>query len=130
MIHPKVNYLLGNGKHQGILLPITVLLKYYWLKGVTRFLLADTAIDWDWYQKLSWSILATILRKQPTLVSFTFLPEVHKNLCNVPGSPVVSNCGTPTEGLPEYLGFVRKPVMEDGWSYLRDTEDLFKISNV
>ena len=128
MIHPKVNYLLRNGKHQGILLPITVLSQCSWLKRVTRFLIAYAAIDW--YQKQNWSILPTILRKQQTLVSFTFLPKVHKKLSNVPGRPVVSNCGTPAEEVPEYLGFVRKHVMEDGWSYIRDTKDLLKISNI
>ena len=59
-----------------------------------------------------------------------FLPKIHRKLTNVPGRPVVSNCGTSTEEVPEYLGFVPKPVMEDGWSYIRDTEDLVKISNV
>ena len=59
-----------------------------------------------------------------------FLPKIHKKLTNVPGRPVVSNCITPTEEVSEYLGFVRKAIMEDGWSYIRDTEDLLKISNV
>ena len=59
-----------------------------------------------------------------------FLPKIHKKLTNVPGRPIVSNCGTPSEEVPEYLGFVHKPFIEDGWSYIRDTEDLLKISNV
>ena len=59
-----------------------------------------------------------------------FLPKIHKKLTNVPGRPIVSNCGTPNEDVPEYLGFVHKPFIEDGWSYIRDTEDLLKISNV
>ena len=59
-----------------------------------------------------------------------FLPKIHKKLTNVPGRAIVSNCGTPDEEVLEYLDFVRKPVIEDGWSYIRDTEDLLKISNV
>ena len=46
-----------------------------------------------------------------------FLPKIHKKITNLPGRPVVSNCGTPTEY--SHLGFVRKPVIEDGWSYNR-----------
>ena len=59
-----------------------------------------------------------------------FIPKIHKKLTNVPGTAIVSNCGTPDEEVLEYLDFVRKPVIEDGWSYIRDTEDLLKISNV
>ena len=30
------------------------------------------------------------------------LPKIHKRLENVPGRPVISNCGTPTEKVPEF----------------------------
>ena len=68
-----------------------------------------------------------MLRKEPTLESFTFLPKIHNKLTNIPERQVVTNCGTPTKEVPEYLGFVRKHVMVDGWSYIKDTEDLLKI---
>ena len=32
-----------------------------------------------------------------------FLPKIHKRLSNVPGKPVISNCGTPTEKVSEFL---------------------------
>ena len=48
-----------------------------------------------------------------------FLPKIHRKITNVPRRPVVSNCGTPTEEVYEYLGFVRESVIEDGWSYKR-----------
>ena len=37
------------------------------------------------------------------------LPKIHKRLVNVPGRPVVSNCGTPTEKVSEYLEFLLNP---------------------
>ena len=32
-----------------------------------------------------------------------FLPKIHKRLRNLPGRPVISNCGTPTERASEFL---------------------------
>ena len=32
-----------------------------------------------------------------------FLPKIHKQLPNIHGRPVISNCGTPTEKLSEFL---------------------------
>ena len=32
-----------------------------------------------------------------------FLPKIHGRLDNVPGRPVISNCGTPTEKCSEFL---------------------------
>ena len=58
--------------------------------------------------------------------SFTFLPKIHERLANVSGRPVISNCGTPTEKVSEYLDFLLKPVMKYGWSYIKDTGDFFK----
>ena len=64
------------------------------------------------------------IKKGSNFGKLYFLPKIHNKLTNVAGS------GTPTKEVPEYLGFVRKPVMVDGWSYIRDTEDLLKISNI
>ena len=41
-----------------------------------------------------------------------FLPKFHKRLSNIPGRPVVSNCGTPTEKASEFLDYHLKPVMQ------------------
>ena len=70
------------------------------------------------------------IKKGSNFGKLYFLPKIHNKLTNVAGRPAVTNCGTPTKEVPEYLGFVRKPVMVDGWSYIRDTKDLLKISNV
>ena len=37
------------------------------------------------------------------------LPKIHKRLANVPGHPVISNCGTPTKkaSRPSFTAFVK-----------------------
>ena len=50
------------------------------------------------------------------------LPKIHKRLFNVPGRPVISNCGTPTEKASEFLDHHLKPVMRNGLSYIRDSQ--------
>ena len=59
------------------------------------------------------------------------LPKIHKRLYNVPGKPVISNCGTPTEKVSEFLDHHLKPVMQEGESYIKDTGDFInKIKNI
>ena len=36
-------------------------------------------------------------RKATNFGKLYFLPKIHKRLHNVPGRPVISNCGTPTK---------------------------------
>ena len=40
-----------------------------------------------------------------------FLPKIHNRSHNVPGRPVVSNCGTPTEIYSEFLDYHLKPLI-------------------
>ena len=50
------------------------------------------------------------------------LPNIRKRLCNVvPGRPVISNCGTPTERASEFLDYHLKPIMQIGKSYIKDS---------
>ena len=49
------------------------------------------------------------------------LPKIHKRLRNVPGRPVISNCGTSTERVSEFLDRRLKPIMKAEKSYVRDT---------
>ena len=65
-------------------------------------------------------------KKATNLGKLYFLPKIRKRLANVPGRPVISNCGTPTEKVSEYLDFLLNPVMQDGWSYVKDTGDFLK----
>ena len=52
-----------------------------------------------------------------------FLPKIHKQLSNMPGRPVISNCGTPTEKLFEFLDTHLQPIMKKGLSYIKDLGD-------
>ena len=51
------------------------------------------------------------------------LPKIHKRLFNVPGRPVISNCGTPTEKASEFLDSHLKTVMQENWSYIKNSTD-------
>ena len=54
------------------------------------------------------------------------LPKIHKRLYNVPGRPIISNCGTPTEKVSEFLDHHLQPVMKSGKSYVKDTGDFLE----
>ena len=59
------------------------------------------------------------------------LPKIHKRLYDVPGRPVILKCSAPTEKVSEILDHHLKPIMQEGWSYIKDTEDfLKKIQNM
>ena len=60
------------------------------------------------------------------LVKLCFLPKIHKKLFNVPGRPVIFNCGTPTEKSSEFLDYHLKPVMQRSWSYIEDSGDFIE----
>ena len=51
------------------------------------------------------------------------LPKIHKQLSNVPGGPVISNCGTPTEKVSEFLDNHLQPIMKKGLSYIKNSSD-------
>ena len=48
-------------------------------------------------------------KKSTNLGKLYLLPKSHRRLYNIPGRPVISNCGTPTEEPSEFLGFHLKP---------------------
>ena len=59
------------------------------------------------------------------------LLKIHKRLENVPGRPVISNCGMPTEKVSVFLDYHLKPVMQTGRSQIKDNGDfLKKIKNL
>ena len=50
---------------------------------------------------------------------------------DVPGRPVISNSGTPTEKILEFLDRQLKPIMQKSWSYIKDSGDFVrKIKNL
>ena len=60
-------------------------------------------------------------KKAPNLDKLYLLPKTHKRLENVPGRPVTSNCGTPTEKVSEFLDSLLKPVRQSSRSYLKNS---------
>ena len=54
------------------------------------------------------------------------LPKIHKRLSEVPGRPVISNCGTPTEKVFEFLDSELKSVLHEGWLYIKNSDDFIK----
>ena len=54
------------------------------------------------------------------------LPKIHKGLSNVPGRPVISNSGTSSEKVSEFLDHQLQPLMKQGNSYIKDTNDFLE----
>ena len=50
-------------------------------------------------------------KKATNIGKLYFLPKIHERLSFVPGTPVISSCGTPTEKVSKYLDHILKPVM-------------------
>ena len=70
-------------------------------------------------------------KKVTNLGKLYLLPKIHKRLYDVPGRPVISNCGTTTEKVLEFLDHHLKPIMQEGWSHIKDTKDfLKKVQNI
>ena len=64
--------------------------------------------------------------KDPKFVRFYLRPKIHKRLENIPGRPVISNCGFYTENLSAFLDFHLQPLALEVKSYIKDTNDLLK----
>ena len=60
--------------------------------------------------------------KPSNLDKLYLLPKIHKGLFNVPGRPIISNCGTPIEKASEFLDHHLKPFMQNGLSYIRNSQ--------
>ena len=52
--------------------------------------------------------------------------KIHKGLHDVPGRPDISNCGITTDKLLKFLNNQLKEVMQNGWSYIKDSNDSIK----
>ena len=66
------------------------------------------------------------LKKTTNLGKLYLLPKIHKRLFEVPGRPVISNCGSPTEKVSEFLDSELKSVMQESWSYIKDSGGFIK----
>ena len=60
---------------------------------------------------------------------FYLLPKIHKE--GIPGRPILSGCGSPTEKLLSYLDHYLRPIVEESASYIKDTthflQQIFEI---
>ena len=65
-------------------------------------------------------------KKSCNLGKLYLLPKIRKSCENVPGRPVISNCGTPTEKVSEFLDHHLKPVIQSGKSYIKDSGHFLK----
>ena len=61
--------------------------------------------------------------KNPKFARFYLLPKIHKRLNNVPGRPVISNCGCYTENISAFLDFHLQPLAQAVKSHIKDTND-------
>ena len=52
------------------------------------------------------------LVKDPKFAKFQLLPQIHKRLHNVPGRPVISNCGFYTENISSFLDHHLQPIAQ------------------
>ena len=63
--------------------------------------------------------------KDSRLGRFYLLPKIHKGLSSVKGRPVISNCGTITEQISEYLDHHLNPLVSQSMSYVKDTNHFY-----
>ena len=61
---------------------------------------------------LSNDTLNYFLVKDPKFARFYLLPKIHKRLHNVPGRPVISNCGFYTENISSFLEHHLQPIAQ------------------
>ena len=63
--------------------------------------------------------------KDAKFARFYLLPKIYKRLNNVPGRPVISNCGYHTENISAFLDFYLKLLAQGVKLYIKDTNDFF-----
>ena len=64
--------------------------------------------------------------KDPKFARFYLLPKIHKRLHDVPGRPVISNCGYYTENISSFLDFHLQPLAREVKFYIKGTNDFLK----
>ena len=69
------------------------------------------------------------LKKATNLGELYWLPKIHKRMSEIPDRPLISNCGTNTEKVSEFLDSEVKSVMQERWSYIKDSDDFIKKLN-
>ena len=67
-------------------------------------------------------------KKTCNLGKLYLLTKIQKCLSNVPGRPVISNCGAAAKKVSEFLYSHMQPIMRKGWSYIKDSQDFINKS--
>ena len=75
---------------------------------------------------MSQDTLNYFLVKDPKFGRFNLLPKVHKRLYDLPGRPVISNCGFYTENISSFLDFHLQPLAQKVKSYIKDTNHFLR----
>ena len=75
---------------------------------------------------LSQDTLSYFLVKDPKFAKFYLLHKVHKRLFDVPGRPVISNCGFYTENIFSFLDFHLQPLAQKAKPYIKDTNHFLR----
>ena len=75
---------------------------------------------------VSQETLDYFINDNPRIGLFYMLPKIHKRLHNVPGRPVISNCGYFTENISAFLDYHLQPLAQKVKSYIKDTNDFLK----
>ena len=64
--------------------------------------------------------------KDQKFARFCLLPKIHKQLHDVPGRPVISNCGYYIENISSFLDFHLQPLANEVKSCIKDTNNFLK----
>ena len=75
---------------------------------------------------LSNDTLNYFLVKDPKFARFYLLPKIHKRLHNVPGRPVISNCGFYTENISSFLDHHLQPIAQKVNSFIKNTNHVLR----
>ena len=69
-------------------------------------------------------IIRILVPYESKVSRFYILPKIHKPGC--PDRPIVSLCGSPTEGISKFIDFHLSPLVSRFPSHIKDTTDFLK----
>ena len=70
--------------------------------------------------------LEHFFNKDLKFARFHLLPKIHKWLYNVPGRPVIFNCGYYAENISSFLDYHLQPLVQKVELYIKDTKSFLK----
>ena len=85
----------------------------------------------DFISKKQLKYLRFDFKKAYNFGKLYLLPKIHKRIFNVPGTPVISSCGTPTEKVSQFLDSQLQTIMRKVAFYIKDSGDFIcKIKRI